>query len=149
MSTLNRRNPSRDLVSLHDAMDRLFEDTVIHSRAFWDYAEGGASIPLDLYEEGNNLVVKASVPGVKPEELNIQVEYDVLTILGEMKKDEEHKDQDYYLREHHYGRFSRSLELPRSVDANKAEAVFANGVLTITLPKADESRGKRIQVKTK
>lgn len=147
MSTL-RWNPSRDMASLRNEMNRLSADNVNGPRPLWDLG-GGQEVYLDVYEEGNNLVVKASVPAVQPEDLDVQVQNDVLTISGETKRDEERKDQDYFLRERRYGRFSRSLELPRAVDAEKADAVFANGVLTLTLPQAEETRGKQIQIKTK
>lgn len=147
MSTLTRWNPARDMAALRDEMDRVFADSVLGPPPLWDLS--GEEVHLDVYEEGNNLVVKASVPAVKPEELNVQIENDILTISGETKRDEEHKEQDYYLRERRYGRFSRSLELPRAVNAEQADAVFANGVLTLTLPKADEARGKLIKIKTK
>jgi HSP20 family protein len=147
MSTLTRWNPARDMAALRDEMDRVFADSVLGPPPLWNLS--GEEVHLDVYEEGNNLVVKASVPAVKPEELNVQIENDILTISGETKRDEEHKEQDYYLRERRYGRFSRSLELPRAVNAEQADAVFANGVLTLTLPKADEARGKQIKIKTK
>ncbi len=146
MSTLTRRNPARDMVALRDEMDRVFADSIYGPPPLWNLS--GEEVRLDLYEDGNNLVVKASVPAVKPEELNVQVENDILTISGETKKDEEHKEQDYYLRERRYGRFSRSLDLPRAVNAEQADAVFANGTLTIVLPKADKARGKQIKIKT-
>lgn len=147
MSTLTRWNPARDMAALRNEMDCVFADSVLGPPPLWNLS--GEEVHLDVYEEGNNLVVKASVPAVKPEELNVQIENDILTISGETKRDEEHKEQDYYLRERRYGRFSRSLELPRAVNAEQADAVFANGVLTLTLPKADEARGKLIKIKTK
>ncbi len=147
MSTLNRGNPSRQMAALRNEIDRLFADSALGPRAPWDWE--GEEVHLDVYEDGTNLVVKASVPAVKPEDLHVQVVNDLLTISGEMQKDEERQDHDYYLRERRYGRFSRSLELPRAVNAEQADAEFANGVLTLTLPKADEPRGKQIQIKTK
>ncbi|HEX9076693.1 MAG TPA: Hsp20/alpha crystallin family protein [Anaerolineae bacterium] len=147
MSTLTRWNPARDMAALRNEMDCVFADSVLGPPPLWNLS--GEEVHLDVYEEGNNLVVNASVPAVKPEELNVQIENDILTISGETKRDEEHKEQDYYLRERRYGRFSRSLELPRAVNAEQADAVFANGVLTLTLPKADEARGKQIKIKTK
>jgi HSP20 family protein len=148
MSTVTRWDSSREMVSLRDAMDRLFADSVIGSSPLTDFY-GGEEVRLDVYEDGNNLVVKASVPAVKPEELRVRVQNDVLTISGEAKKDEVRNERDYHLRERRYGRFSRSLELPRTVNAEKANAVFANGVLTLTLPKAEESRGRHIPITKK
>jgi HSP20 family protein len=132
-------------------MDRLFEESFFLPRSWkapWT-AEMGA-IPLDVYEEGDNLMVKASVPGVKPNELNVQIEGDVLTISGETKQEKERKEKAYHLREHRYGRFTRSVTLPCPVMVDKAEAVFEDGMLTLTVPKAaEEARGKKIPIKTK
>jgi HSP20 family protein len=146
---LVRRQPPRDLASLRGAIDRLFDETLM--RPMWPGFEMRdiGQIPLDIYEEGNNVVVKASVAGVKPEELNVQVRDDVLTIFGEMKEETERKEENYHLREHRYGRFERSATLPYPVLSDQAEAVFENGMLTLTLPKAAEVGGKRIEVKVK
>jgi HSP20 family protein len=147
MPTLPRPNPSRDITSLRNEMDRLSADNVIGPRAPWDWE--GEEVHLDVYEEGTNLMVKASVPAVTPEDMKVDLQNDVLTISGEVNKDEEHSDHDYYVRERRYGSFSRSLELPRAVNADKADAVFENGVLTITLPKADKARGNQIPIRAK
>ena len=147
MPTLPRPNPSRDITSLRNEMDRLSADNVIGPRAPWDWE--GEQVHLDVYEEGVNLVVKASVLAVKPEDMKVDLQNDVLTISGEVNKDEERSDHDYYVRERRYGSFSRSLELPRAVNADKADAVFENGVLTITLPKADKARGNQIPIRAK
>ena len=147
MPTLPRPNPSRDISSLRNEMDRLSADNVIGPRAPWDWE--GEEVHLDVYEEGANLVVKASVPAVKPEDMKVDLQNDVLTISGEVNKDEERSDHDYYVRERRHGSFARSLELPRAVNADKAEAVFENGVLTITLPKADKASGNQIPIRAK
>ncbi len=146
MSILNRM-PTPDFNPLRDELHRVSADSHVGPRAPWDWE--GEGVRLDLYEEGANLVVKASVPAVKPEDMKVELQNDVLTISGETKKDEERSDHDYYVRERRYGSFARSLELPRAVNADKADAVFENGVLTITLPKADKARGSQIQIRTK
>ncbi len=150
MFALSRRSLSRDLSLLHGETARVLEKHSVRSRAFWDHAvDGGDAIPLDMYEDGNNFVVIASVSGVKPERVRAKVQDNILTITYETRNDQEHKDQDYYLREIRYGRFSRSVELPHAIDAGKADAVFADGVLTLRLPKTDEPRGKRIRITKK
>jgi HSP20 family protein len=116
---------------------------------------------MDIYEEGPNLMVKASVPGLKPEEIKIEVKGDVLHIYGETKKEEEKKERSlstgaagrqeplhYHLKEHRFARYERSLVLPCEVSAEKAHAVFDNGMLTLTLPKTETTKTKQIPIKT-
>jgi HSP20 family protein len=103
---------------------------------------------IDLYEEGPNLVVQASVPGLKPEEIKIEVKGDVLHIYGETKKEEEKKERNYHLKEHRFARYERSVMLPSEVSAEKAHAVFDNGMLTLTLPKTQTTKTRQIPIKT-
>ena len=151
MSDLTRWEPSREIVSLRDAMDRLFAESFFLPRNWMANRKVEIeTIPLDLYEEGNNLFAKASMPGVKPEDLKVQVEDEVLIISGETKQEEECKEKNYHVREHRYGRFERSVTLPSPVQVDKAEAVFENGLLTVTLPEAaEQARGKQIAVQVK
>jgi len=93
------------------------------------------------------VVVKASLPGIKPEEVDITISGDTLTIKGEHKEEQKVKQEDYLRKERYYGAFSRSLILPVQVKSDKAEAVFENGILTLTLPKAEEVKPKQIKVK--
>lgn len=144
--SLIRWDPFREMISLREAIDRLFEESFVRPRA-WLEAERVMSVPLDIYEEGDDLIVKATVPGVKPEDLNVQIQNNVLTISGETREERERKETNYHLREHRYGRFERSVTLPYAVQVDKAEATFDNGVLRLRLPKAEEVRGRRIQVK--
>lgn len=144
---LIRRDATQDLTTLRDAVDRMFDQTIAFTSGWTDPRSPVAPMPLDIYDEGDNLIVKASAPGLKSEELKVTVRDDTLTIAGEMKAQEERKDNDFYLRENRYGRFERSLILPCPVDADHAEAAFENGVLTLTLPKAGEARSKQIPVK--
>lgn len=144
--SLIRWDPFREMISLREAIDRLFEESFVRPRG-WLEAERVMSVPLDIYEEGDDLIVKATVPGVKPEDLNVQIQNNVLTISGETKEERERKEASYHLREHRYGRFERSVTLPYSVQVDKAEATFEHGVLRLRLPKAEEVRGRRIEVK--
>jgi HSP20 family protein len=139
-------------------MDRVFEDRFIRPYEWLTLEFAGKNmVPIDMYEEDNNLVVKAPVPGIKPDDLNIQMHDDVLTITGEIKEEkpmkakeqEERKESSYYLHEQRYGRFERTVRLPYPVLADKAEAIFENGVVTLTLPKAQQTNTKRIPVKAK
>ena len=144
--------PFRDLVSLREAMDHLFEESFVSPRTW--VTNGGMNANLagprvDMYETGNEVVVKASLPGIKPEDVDITVTGDVLTISGEMKEETEQKDKSYIRRERRFGSFSRSIELPEGLDVNKADARFDNGLLTLTLPKGEEIKPKKIEVKAK
>ncbi len=143
-----RWDPFREMISLREAMDRLFEESFVRPPRLWPEL-GIGQIPVDMYQTANDIVVKASVPGLKPEEVDISITGDTLTIKGEHKEEKETKERDYFYREHRYGAFSRSLTIPVPVKADKAEATFENGVLTITLPKAEEVKPKQIKVKAK
>lgn len=147
MSNIVRWQPLGDLVSLRDAMDHLFEDAFITPRN-WPML-GAAELGLDVYETGNEVVVKATLPGIKPEEVDITLTGGVLSISGETKEETEHKDKNYLRRERRYGSFSRSITLPDGLQGDKAEAKFENGVLTLTIPKSEEVKPKKIQVKAK
>jgi len=146
---LVRWEPFRQMTSLREAMDRLFEDSFVRPSRFWPELLGRGELPIDMYQTANDVVVKASLPGVKPEEVDISITGDTLTINGEHKEEEEVKQEDYFRRERYYGAFSRSLILPVQIQSDKAEAVFENGVLTLTLPKAEEVKPKQIKVKAK
>ena len=146
---LARWDTFREMTSLRDAMDRLFEESFIRPSRFWpDRLERG-ELPIDMYQTANDVVVKASLPGVKPEEVDISISGDTLIIKGEHKEEQEVKQEDYFRKERYYGAFNRSLILPVQVKSDKAEAVFDNGILTLTLPKAEETKPKQIKVKAK
>ena len=149
MAELVRWDPFREMVSLRDAMDRLLEEAFTRPLSLSMSETLGWMPQMDMYQTDDEVVVKATVPGVKPEDLHITITGDVLTIRGEIKAEEEVKDAAYHLRERRYGSFSRSLPLPVPVVADKAKAEFENGILTLTLPKAEEVRPKTIEVKAK
>ncbi|OQY19235.1 MAG: heat-shock protein Hsp20 [Anaerolineaceae bacterium 4572_32.1] len=149
MTNLVRWEPFRDLVSLRDAMDRLFEESVVHPRTGWLAPAGTEALTVDMYETDDAVVVKSAIPGIKPQDLDVSIVGDTLTIKGETKSEEDVKEEHYIHRERRYGSFCRSLMLPLPVLADKAEAEFENGVLTLTLPKAEEVKPKLIKVKTK
>jgi len=104
---------------------------------------------VDLYQTEDEIVVKATLPGLDPKDLDIQITGDNLTLRGEVKSEEAKEGVKYHIREHRYQSFSRSLTLPSAVIADKANAEMKNGVLTLTLPKAEESKPKVITVKAK
>jgi HSP20 family protein len=147
MSNLIRWQPFGDLVSMRDAMDRLFEDSFVQPRLGWIAPSGAASLALDVYETNDNVVVKAALPGVKPDEVEVTITGNTLTISGESKEENEVKEANYIRKESRYGTFSRSVTLPSGLKADKADATFENGVLTLKIPKADEVKPKSIKIR--
>jgi HSP20 family protein len=147
MSKMIRWQPMNDLVSLRDAMDRLFEDSFVTPRS-WAAPFATSEPSIDVYETGNDVEVKATLPGIKPENVDITLTGDMLTITGETKEETEQKDKNYLRRERRYGSFSRTVSLPEGLEGDKAEAKFDNGVLTLTIPKSEQIKPKKIQVKT-
>lgn len=109
---------------------------------------GGRRLPVDFHVENDEFVLKAEVAGIKPEDIQIEIKDDVLTVKGEVKS-ETNGDGEYLLREIYHGEFCRSLRLPEPVEIEKVEAKFENGLLTIHLPKAEEARPKKIEIKVK
>ncbi len=146
---LVRWEPFREMMSLRQAMDRLMEDSFVRpSRALRLLGEE-AFPAIDVYQTPSELVVKAALPGVKADEVDITISGDTLTIKGETKATEEVRREDYLYQEHRYGAFNRSIALSSSLESNKAEATFGNGILTVTIPRAEEVKPKTIKVKTK
>lgn len=142
--TVVRWNPSRELVSLREAMDRLFEDSFV--RPIWR-GEQERRLPLDVYATPSEIVIMANVPGLKSDEVDITLEGDTLSISGEVKPPLE--NTEYIFQERGYGKFSRTLTINVPVQQDKAEATFENGVLTIVLPKSEAVKPKSIKVSAK
>jgi HSP20 family protein len=149
MMSISMWNPSTEMMPLRDAMDRQFEDSFLWPQSWivpWNSAE---MFPLDIYEDGSNLVVKAILPGIKPEDVYIEAGENVLIISGDIKQEKERKKEDYYLHERRYGHIQRSIILPCTVKVDQAEPEFEYGILTLTLPKAETTKRKRILLKPK
>jgi HSP20 family protein len=146
MTNLSPWGPFRDMMTLRDAMDRLFEQALIAPSASGQ-GMSVSTLPVDMTECEDSYIVKAAIPGMKPDDLDISVTQNVLTIKGEVKADEETKDARYYLRERRWGSFARTVELPAPVKADAVAAEYVDGVLHLTLPKADEVRPKRISIR--
>ncbi|MCP4543115.1 MAG: Hsp20/alpha crystallin family protein [Chloroflexi bacterium] len=148
--TLIRRNPWREMTTLREAMNQLFEEGTAHPRAHrWIEGprEKNRRLPLDVYTTSEEIVISASLPGLTPDQVDIAIEGDTLTIRGELQQPLE--NVNYLFQERVHGTFLRTLTLNVPVEAENAEAVFENGVLTLTLPKAEETRPKVIKVKRK
>ncbi|MBN1815182.1 MAG: Hsp20/alpha crystallin family protein [Anaerolineae bacterium] len=144
-----RWNPWRDTMTLREATDRLLEDSFVRPRRQWGEGtqERPFNLPLDVYTTPDEIVITASLPGLAPDDVDISIDGDVLTIRGELRGPLE--NVDYLFQERTCGTFARRLTLNVPVQANKAEAVFEHGVLTLTLPKAEETKPKVIKVKSK
>jgi len=149
MAELVRWSPARDMVSLREAMDRLFEESFLRGDLFGVGDSPASALPLDMFETENDVVVKATVPGVKPEEIEVTITGDLLTIKGEFKAEEKTEKRNYVRQERRYGSFCRQVGLPATVDSNKAKATFENGVLTLEMPKVESVKAKTVKVVAK
>jgi len=148
MSNLIRWEPAREMMTLREAMDHLFDDAFTRPLTLRDGWTG--SMPaIDMYQTDNEIVVKAALPGIKADEVQINISGEVLTVKGETKRTEEKNDKAWHIRAQRWGAFERSVGLPTAVVADKAKAEFENGVLTITLPKSEEVKPKIINIKAK
>lgn len=148
MSTLVRWNPNRDLVNVSSLIDHVLGEAYGSRPLLWQRGDDGLAPALDVAEEDDSFVVRVSVPGVKPEEIDITLTDNVLTIRGEMKADEEIKEEHYHVRERRWGSFVRSVTLPTPVEQEKIDASYENGVLTLRLPKSEAAKPRRIAVRT-
>ncbi len=146
MSNLSRWQPVHEMMTLREAMDRLFDEAFTRPIS----ATGGLEMPsIDMYQTDHDLVVKAALPGINPDDVNISVSADVLTLKGDYKQEDEVKDAQYHIREHRHGMFERSIMLPASIQPDKARAEFDKGILTITLPKTEMVKTKTVNIKVK
>lgn len=140
---ISRWDPFQDVVSLRDAVNSLLQESFVRSGG---ERVVGPFLPLDVLENENDFVVKASLPGVKPEEVQITVHGDTVSIRGEVKAEDVKKEQNWLLRERRHGQFHRSFTVTAPIDADKSQARFEHGVLTLTLPKAETARPKQIKI---
>jgi HSP20 family protein len=149
MANITRYDPFSEMVTLRQAMDRLFEDSFVSPLTWRTIGNGGEMVaaPIDLRETGDEIVLTASLPGVKPEDVEMTITGQTLTLKGEFKGDENVDRGDYLYRERRFGTFSRTVQLPVRVEGDRADASFDNGVLTLRIPKAEEVRPRQIQIK--
>jgi len=135
---LTRWEPFAELGELRSRMDRMFGEI----------GESRWMPPIDVVRDNGNIVVRADVPGIKPEEVKVEVEDDILTVSGEHDETKEEKDRDYLRRERRYGSFSRSLALPTGVEVKDIKATTHDGVVEVTIPLPKQPEKKKIEVKT-
>jgi HSP20 family protein len=143
---LSMFNPIDELDRMTRQMDQLFNQTFGGTLV---PREGSNWFALDMYETDNDLVVKAVLPGVDPSKVNVSLSGDTLTIRADFGQEKENENATYHIRERRYGTFSRSILVPIAVNADQAKAEYENGVLTLTLPKAETVKPKLITVKAK
>jgi HSP20 family protein len=132
------------MMTLRNAVNRLFDASMTPLDSTRPLAWG---LPLDVIENEDAYLVKANLPGIQPDDIEITFTDNVLTIKGEMKSEDEVKEARYHMRERRYGAFSRSITLGDRVNGEKIQASYDSGVLTLSLPKAEEARPKRIEIK--
>jgi HSP20 family protein len=134
------------MTSLRRAFERFFDEP-FEARFMLPWRFDEFEPAVDVVEDENAYIVKAAMPGVKPEEVEVTLQNNVLTLKGEAKADKEIKEENYHLRERRYGSFMRSLTLPASVKADMIEAKHEDGVLTVRLPKMEEDKPKKLAIK--
>jgi HSP20 family protein len=148
MSSVIRWSPVTDLMSLHNAMDRLFGDTFGvgsgQSRAVGAVGEG--YLPLDVYQTEKEWVIRAAVPGIDPKNVEVTFDGGQITIKGEIGLPDGSHPENFWLRENYYGKFSRVLTLPEDALGEQARAQFLNGMLVLTVPKAEPAKPKSVKI---
>ncbi|MGI5837376.1 MAG: Hsp20/alpha crystallin family protein [Chloroflexota bacterium] len=145
-----RWSPARELLSLQNQMDRLWEDAFgsswMRRPLTWNGTVDG--FPMDVYQTDKEYVVKASLPGVKPEDIDVNIVGETLNIKAEIKEEKDVKEENWLLKESRVSSFARSITLPSEVQADKVEATMENGILKLKLPKAEAVVPKTIKVKS-
>jgi len=145
---LIRWDPFRDLLTLQDRMDRLFEESLSRNRVFEQSLASGIWSPsVDIYETNDEIVLKAELPGLKKDDVSIEVTENTLVLTGERTFEKDIKEENYHRIERSYGSFSRTFSLPTTVDQDGVSAKFIDGVLEIHIPKAEKSTARVIEIK--
>lgn len=141
-------NPFRELRTMQDQMNRMLD--MAWNREFGEeLKEGVWQPPVDIYEDETSVVIKAEIPDVEQKDIDIKIENNTLTIRGERKHTSEVKKENYHRVERYFGQFQRSFSLPQSIDQEHVQAACDKGILTISLPKKEETKPKQISVKVK
>lgn len=125
-------------------IENIFNDFPLSQTSIFGWR---SDLPVDVYEEGNNLVAEANIPGIDPEKINLTVEDNHLMLSGSREEEKEQKDKNFYTKEISRTRFERSIPLPYSVNWDKADATYKDGVLKITMPKVKDTTGRKLKIK--
>ncbi len=147
MSNITRWNPYQEMSNMRRLMRRMFDDPFLSQEFETDQAALW-ELPLDVMEDQDGYKIKASLPGINPDDLDITYNNNTLTIRGETKAEDEQKESHYHLRERRFGSFQRSVYLPTSIQSDKIQADYSDGILTLHLPKTEEVKPKRIAVRS-
>jgi HSP20 family protein len=148
MANITRYDPLGEMVSLRSAMDRLFEDSFVSPLTWRTIGGGNDSLtpPIDVHETPDEIIVTASLPGMKADDVEITMTGQTLTMRGEFKADDEIEKDQYLYRERRFGSFSRTVQLPVRVEGDRAQASFTDGVLRLSIPKAEEVKPRQIRI---
>ena len=147
---VTRRDPVKEMIALREKMNRLMEESLAHSGVAEEEANPGAWSPaVDIFEEEDRIVLRADLPGVGSDQLDIRVANNTLTISGERGAGADLRKETCHRMERQYGRFSRSFSLPGSVDAEKIRAEHRDGVLEVSLPKREDDRSRKIDIQAR
>lgn len=149
MAKTVRWDPLGDIMMLQDRINRAFDSALAHPAQEEETVTGAWAPPVDIYETGENLILKAELAGINQKELDLRIENNTLTLKGERKLNNEVKREQYHRMERPYGPFTRSFTLPSFVDAEKISAEYKDGILTVVLPKREETRPKQISINIK
>lgn len=144
--SITRFSPMTDFVSLREAMDRLFEDSFIRPSTWTGLGAGHIAAPVDLWETKDAYHLRADLPGLKPEDIEINATVDTVSISGETKAEAHVSDEGWLRQERRMGKFQRAFTLPVAIEPNKVAATFAHGVLSLVLPKADNVKPRTIKI---
>jgi HSP20 family protein len=145
--TISRYDPFRDLRNLQEEVNRLFTGNIGRSYDDQGIARGSWSPSVDIYENKDQIVLEAELPGMNREDFDLTIENNVITLRGERRFEQKEDTDNYHRVERAYGSFTRSFTLPNSVTGDGASADYRNGVLRVTLPKREETKARRIEVK--
>lgn len=141
-----RWDPFRDMVTLREKMNRLFEDVFTGRAEDKELAAGTWAPAVDIYETENELIMTAEVPGIEEKDIEIKIEDNTLSLRGERKFEKETKEENYHRIERSYGSFYRAFTLPNSIDPDKIQAEHENGVLKISMPKRHELKPRKVKI---
>ncbi len=147
MTLVRRPSPFSELVTLRQAMDRLFDDTIFRPYGAINGGSDLGRLPLDIRSTADALLVEAELPGMKPEDVEITVENGTLTIRAEESSDRKREEGDWVVREISHGSMMRTVTLPNGLEPDKAEATFEHGVLKLRIPKAEQVKPRQIQIR--
>ena len=145
--SITRYDPFRDLRNLQEEVNRLFTGNAGRSFADEGIARGAWSPSVDIYENKDQLVLEAELPGMKREDFDLSIENNVITLRGERQFEKSDEGDNYHRVERSYGSFTRSFTLPNTVSGEGATADYRNGVLRVTLPKREETKARKIEIK--